>query len=105
LIARLKVNLDVRREAREDLAELAPEARTEAINAIATMLAHPRAGDAKTGRLEGSRSWSFPSYNGDESEEGRILYFLLDRAVVVFAIHADHDEAYKRARARAPRYL
>ena len=96
------------REAITDLAEIRKthEAAGEGITrALQEIQAHPRSGELKTGRLEGARIWDFYVSVEAEQPEGRIVYVIQQHEIKIFAIHPDHDEAYKRARSRAARYL
>lgn len=102
MIARKRMAVEVPTEARKDLEELDPAARDAAVDALSDLAAHPRAGEPKTGRLKGARSWDF---EGPAGSKGRIVYRIKGSTVIAFAIHDDHDEAYRRARERVPRFL
>jgi hypothetical protein len=56
--------------------------------------------DTKTGRLEGCLSHSFRSDSDDTNYTGRIIYKMEGLLIRILAVHPDHDEAYRRARAR-----
>lgn len=61
--------------------------------------------DRKDGRLSGSLSASFFCDDKEEEPSGRIVYTVEGTEIRVIAAHPDHDEAYKRARKRAAKYL
>ena len=108
MIARRRLELKPTREAITDLAEIrrTHEAAGEGITrALQEIQAHPRSGELKTGRLEGARSWEFFQTMQDDEPAGRIVYVIQQHEIKIFAIHPDHDEAYKRARKRAAKYL
>lgn len=105
IAARKRYALDLLPEAAVDVTEA--WASTEPIPrqldlALAALVARPRSGELKSGRLLGWRSWAWDAALG---EKGRIVYRVRAGKILVLAIHPDHDEAYRRARLRALRYL
>lgn len=59
--------------------------------------------DPKRGRLEGCLSHSFKADPEDRDFTGRIVYKVDGLVLWILAVHPDHDEAYRRARARLRR--
>lgn len=59
--------------------------------------------DPKTGRLTGCLSHSFKANPEDADFTGRIVYKVDGLILLILAVHPDHDEAYRRARARLKR--
>lgn len=83
-----------------DLREL-PEAILEAVDgALAAIQARKDEATPKGGRLVGACSTRFHANALESAPSGRIVYFVRKHSILVLAIHADHDEAYRRARAR-----
>lgn len=103
--ARRRVDLTVTPEALADLGDVAMEAMGEIQRTLDAIEARPKDGEPKAGTLTGAYSRDF--YPEDEAERptGRVIYAVRGREVLVFAIHSDHDEAYRRARKRAKRYI
>lgn len=59
--------------------------------------------DLKSGRLEGCLSHSFMADPEDTDFTGRIVYQVDGQIIRILAVHPDHDEAHRRARARIRR--
>lgn len=105
MVARRRVKLFVKEEVKDDFQSMDDYAIRSALKAIKEMIKHPMAGDIKDGRLSGARSWDFEAFEGDTDLEGRIIYVIKEANVIVFTIHSDHDDAYRRARKRAAKFL
>lgn len=54
----------------------------------------------KKGRLEGAYSASFRASPDDDRETGRVIYSIAAPVVTIWAAYHEHDEAYRRAKAR-----
>lgn len=85
----------------EDLREV-PEAAVPFLVAALKEIRARRDGaaKAKTGALGGTCSGAFWADEQETRPSGRIIYTVEGHTIEIIAIHADHDEAYRRARAR-----
>jgi hypothetical protein len=73
------------------------------LDAIARIKARRDEAKPKKGRLLGAFSASFKTGPKDTRCSGRVVYTIRAPYILIFAAHRDHDEAYRRAKARYPR--
>ena len=87
----------------EEIEEFSPWALLEANQEMNRIKARRDEADPKTGRLAGCLSHSFKADPLDSYFSGRIVYRVDGLTLQILAVHPDHDEAYRRARARLKR--
>ena len=95
----IRCNLPLNKDFRE-IHEKHPECREAIDGALKLIRARRDDVDPKSGRLAGAYSASFCSCSFGLAHNGRILYTVCSPEIFIFAIHPDHAEAYRRARAR-----
>jgi len=68
--------------------------------AMVALQARPFDGEPKAGVLTGAFSVTFWDGISTRTEKGRVVYSVTARRITIWSVHPDHDEAYRRARAR-----
>ena len=103
MIARKRIAIESSRLAENDMDELEKRntfAWAVALSMMKVAASGHRPKDVKWGRLEGLESIAFQAHQKDDTESGRLIFRRTKEAVEIIAVSDDHDDAYRKARAR-----